>query len=324
MKKRYQEAFDVFLRDGFSELSRDQRSLMQKIEQEMRAQGIGTDSKGGFTVPKEFQSRVFEKMKAYGGVANNCQVLSTSNGRTLQWSTTDGTADIGDFIAENTKAAEQDIAFGSAELGAKKLTSKVILISNELLQDTGIAMDSLLAGRIATRIGRAEAKFIITGSGSGLQNNGLKNQVTGTVAMKTAVTPGWKDVNSLVHAIDPAYRESPSFALGMNDSMLQLLEEEVDGQNRPLWLPAVAGMTPATILGKRYFIDQGIEANSGTNKVMYAGDWNKFILRRVRYMQLKRLNEVYAESDQTGFLAFHRFDTLLEDTEAIKALTWKA
>ncbi len=37
-------------------------------------------------------------------------------------------------------------------------------------------------------------------------------------------------------------------------------------------------------------------------------------------MILKRLVERYAEFDQTGFLAFHRFDCILEDTSAIKAL----
>ena len=40
-------------------------------------------------------------------------------------------------------------------------------------------------------------------------------------------------------------------------------------------------------------------------------------------MTLKRLVERYAEFDQTGFLAFHRFDCVLEDTGAIKALVGK-
>ena len=41
-------------------------------------------------------------------------------------------------------------------------------------------------------------------------------------------------------------------------------------------------------------------------------------------MILKRLVERYAEYDQTGFLAFHRFDFVSpEDTSAIKALVGK-
>lgn len=313
----YRSAFDTLMRSGFEELSKEERQILK------RAQSTGDDAKGGYTVPTEFQSRVIEQMKAYGGIANNCNVLVTSDGRQFDWSTTDGTADIGDFIAEGSKAGAQDVDFGTVSVGAKKLTSKVILISNELLNDTGIAMDSLLTGRIASRIGRAEAKYIVQGNGSGLQNTGLETSVTGTTAIKTAATVDWKDINNLIHSIDPAYRNMSSFALAFNDNTLKLLEEQEDGQKRPLWLPSVAGGTPATILGKRYFIDQAIADGGTTKKFMYAGDWNKFMLRRVRYMQLKRLNELYAESDQVGFLAFHRFDTLLEDTSAIKALTWK-
>ena len=318
----YRSAFENLMRHGYEELSKEERSILKDVAQ--RAQSKGTDAKGGFTVPDEFQSRVIEQMKAYGGIANNCNVLVTSDGRQFDWSTTDGTSDIGSFIAEGTKASTQDVEFGQVTVGAKKLTSNVILISNELLNDTGIAMDSLLTGRIASRIGRAEAKYIVEGNGTGLQNKGLAASVTNTSAIATAKKVNWKDINTLIHSIDPAYRGTSSFALAFNDATLQLLEEQEDGQGRPLWLPSVAGGTPATVLGKRYFIDQGIADAGETNKFIYAGDWNKFMLRRVRYMQLKRLNELYAESDQVGFLAFHRFDTLLEDASAIKALTWKA
>ena len=36
-------------------------------------------------------------------------------------------------------------------------------------------------------------------------------------------------------------------------------------------------------------------------KFAYFGDFNRFIVRRVTYMTLKRLVERYAEYDQTGF-----------------------
>ncbi len=36
-----------------------------------------------------------------------------------------------------------------------------------------------------------------------------------------------------------------------------------------------------------------------------------------------RLTERYAEFDQVGFLAFHRFDCALEDAAAVKALVGK-
>jgi HK97 family phage major capsid protein len=315
-EKRYGEIFEKSMRFGFAELTREERDIMKRA-----GQNTGTDSAGGYTVPTDFNSRVIEAMKAYGGVANNCQVMNTTDGRAIEWSTTDGTADMGAFIAEATKATTQDVVFGQKTIGAKKLTSNVILISNELLQDTGIAMDSLLVNRIGTRIGRKEADAIVNGTGTGLENSGLDKQVTAKTNIATAAAVNWKDINKLVHSVDPAYRGVAKLAF--NDATFALLKEQEDSQGRPLWLPSVAGMAPSTILGEQYFIDQAIANAASTNKFMYYGDFNKFILRRVRYMQLKRLNELYAESDQVGFLAFHRFDTLLEDTSAIKALAWK-
>ena len=58
-------------------------------------------------------------------------------------------------------------------------------------------------------------------------------------------------------------------------------------------------------------------------KFMFAGDFDQFVVRQVRYMALKRLVEKFAEFDQTGFLAFTRFGCVLQDLAAIKALQGK-
>jgi len=319
--ERRAAAFDKFLRHGFGELSAEERQAVK----ELRAQGTTPDDKGGYTVPVQMLNKIVDSMKAYGGIASVSQILSTSNGQDITWSTSDGTAEEGELLAENTAASEGDVTFGTAILGAKKLSSKIIRVSNELLQDSGVDIEAYLAGRIAQRIGRGEAKYLIQGTGAGTptQPKGLVTSVTGTVNTASATTFTWKEMNALKHSIDPAYRGGPSFRWAFNDSTLQVVEEMVDGQNRPLWLPDVVGGSPATVLGTPYVIDQGIEGIAASKKFIFLGDFNRFIIRRVAYMTLKRLVERYAEYDQTAFLAFHRFDCVLEDTAAIKALVGK-
>lgn len=319
--ERRGQAFNAFLRNGLTNLTPEERQALN----EMRAQGVGVNDHGGYTVPKEMQARIVEQMKAYGGIASVAQILTTSDGRTIEWITADGTTEEGELIGENTAATEADTLFGIANLGAKKLSSKIIRVSNELLQDSAINIESYLADRIAQRIGRAEAKYLIQGTGAGTpaQPKGLAASVTGTTQAKTAGKVDWLDVNALLHSLDPAYRNVGNSRLAFNDNTLKLLKEMVDGQNRPLWLPDVAGVAPSTILGKQYVIDQGIADISKDAKFIYFGDFNRFVVRRVAYMTLKRLVERYAEFDQTAFLAFHRFDCVLEDTSAIKALTGK-
>lgn len=317
--ERRTAAFDKFMRQGLGEMSSEEKQALR----ELRAQGTAPDEKGGYTVPTQMLNKVLEQMKAYGGIANVSQILSTSTGQDISWATSDGTNEEGELLGENSAAGEEDIEFGGETLGAKKLSSKIIRVSNELLQDSGIDMQAYIAGRISQRIGRGEAKYLIkgTGKGSPLQPKGLEASVTKTV--DAAIKFSWKDMNALKHAIDPAYRNGPSFRWAFNDGTLKVITEMEDGQGRPLWLPEIAGVAPSTILGVQYVIDQAIAEMAAGQKFIFCGDFNRFIVRRVSYMTLKRLIERYAEYDQTAFLAFHRFDCLLEDTSAIKALVAK-
>lgn len=310
--------FDSFIRRGIGDLSTEEQQIMR----EMRAMGEGQADKGGYTVPVQMMNQVIESMKAYGGIANIAQVMYTSNGQEIDWPTSDGTAEEGELIGENTAATELDTSFGSVSVGAKKLSSRIIRVSNELLQDSAIGMEAFLANRIGERIGRTESRLIVqgTGAGSPVQPKGLNAAVTGTVAAAKSNTFTWQEMNKLKHAVDPAYRRGTKFRWAFNDNTLEAIEEMVDAQNRPLWLPSVAGGTPATVLQVPYEIDQAIADIGSGNKFIFCGDFSRFLIRRVRYMSLKRLVERYAEYDQVGFLAFYRFDTALEDVAAIKAL----
>lgn len=320
--ERRTAAFDKFLRHGFAELSAEERQAVK----ELRAQGTSPDAKGGYTVPTQLLNKIVDSMKAYGGIASVAQILNTSNGQDIAWSTSDGTSEEGELLGENTETTEEDVTFGGATLGAKKLSSKIIRVSNELLQDSGVDIEAYLASRIGQRIGRGEAKYLVLGTGAGtpLQPKGLAASVTSTVSTAAAATFKWTELNSLKHAVDPAYRNGPNVRFAFNDATLQVIEEMVDAQNRPLWLPSIIGGAPATVLQTPYVIDPAIPNIAAGAKFAYFGDFNRFIIRRVSYMTLKRLVERYAEYDQTAFLAFHRFDCVLEDTAAIKALAGKA
>ncbi|MGS4264955.1 phage major capsid protein [Serratia marcescens] len=313
--------FDKWMRHGAAELTAEERQALR----ELRAQGVAPDEKGGYTVPKTFLAKVVEQMKAYGGIAGVAQILTTSDGRTMEWATADGTDEVGVLLGENEEAGEEDTEFGMDSLGALKLTSKIIRVSNELLQDSAIDMEAYLARRIAERIGRGEARYLIRGTGTGTpkQPKGLAASVDKTTATASATAVNWKEILTLKHSIDPAYRRGDRFRLAFNDNTLKLISEMEDGQGRPLWLPDIVGVAPASVLNVPYVIDQEIDDIGAGKKFMFCGDFNRFIIRRVNYMILKRLVERYAEFDQTGFVAFHRFDCILEDTSAIKALVGK-
>lgn len=315
------KAFDKFVRHGLSGLTSDEKRAMD----EARAQAAGVGDKGGYTVPNTFIAKVHESLSTYGGLASVMQVLVTETGNTIDWPVSDGSEEEGELIGENTAASEQDVEFGMASLGAHKVSSKIIRISNELLADSAINMESFLAGRIGSRIGRTQSRLIVKGTGAGnpAQPKGL--DASAPVGASTAVATKftWQEVNALIHSIDPGYRNAPKFRLAFNDKTLQAIEDMEDGNKRPLWLPGVDASHPATVLGKQFVLDTYIDDIGAGKKFMFAGDFNQFIYRQVRYMALKRLVERYAEYDQTAFLAFSRFGCVLQDVAAIKALQGK-
>jgi len=314
-------AFDKFLRCGLAEMSSEERQALR----ELRAQGATPDDKGGYTVPKIMLNKIVDSMKAYGGIASVAQILNTANGQTIIWSTSDGTTEEGELLGENTQANEGDVTFGTANLEAKKLSSKIIRISNELLQDSDVDIEAYLASRIAQRLGRGESRYLVQGTGKGnpQQPKGLEVSVTATTNTADAKKFSWQEVLALKHSIDPAYHKGSSFRLAFNDNTLKMLSEMEDGQKRPLWLPDIVGVAPASVLNVPYVIDPAIADIGAGKKFIYCGDFNRFIVRRVSYMTLKRLVERYADYDQIAFLAFHRFDCVLEDSAAIKALVGK-
>lgn len=322
VEERRSQAFIKLLRHGHEALGDEERSIVS----ELRAQATTTGAQGGYTVPTTLLNKVVEAQKAYGGIESVAQVMTTDSGNAIAWPTSDGASDEGELVGENEAVTEKDIVFGTDEMGAHKLSSKIIRISMELLQDSGLDIETYIAQRIASRIGRARAKLLVKGTGAGTpkQPKGLNTSVGvgATTAAVGKVT--FIDVNALIHSVDPAYRNAPQFRIAFNDKTLQGLEDLADAQGRPIWLPGVDAGAPATILKYRYVIDQAIDDATADAKFMFAGDFNEFVIRNVRAIVIRRLVERYAEFDQVGFLAFQRFGCVLQDTSAIKALVGKS
>jgi HK97 family phage major capsid protein len=286
---------------------------------EHRAQATSPDSAGGFTVPEEMANRIIERMKAFGGIANHANILNTSTGAVINFPQNDDTGEIGSIVAENIAATEQDLVFTSQALAAFKFSSGLVRMSKELLQDEAVDLQSYLVNALGKRLGRAEAGYFATGTGSG-EPGGLMTQATITTTSGAAGAVTYADVLDLEHAVDPAYRDSGVGMYGFNSQTEKLLKGLVDSEGRPLWLPSMAESAPATILGRRYFIDQGIADVASTARTMVFGDISAFTIRRTLGVDMMRLEERYAEFFQVAFLGWTRVDSGLLDTGAVAVL----
>jgi HK97 family phage major capsid protein len=202
----FERAFDGYLRRGMSQLSMEQRGILERYES--RDLSIGTNTAGGYTVPPGFLQRITDAMKAFGGMLEVANVINTDSGQPLVWPTADDTGNIGAILAENTAAPTQDVTFGQKTLSAYMYTSKMVAVSYQLLNDTAFDLNAWLPEKFAQRLGRAINAHFTNGTGGGTQPTGLvPNLAIGkTGATGQTLTVTGDDLIDLIHSIDPAYR----------------------------------------------------------------------------------------------------------------------
>lgn len=321
--KKYERAFGTYLRHGLERLEHEERQLLlqNQASPELRAQGVGTTTAGGFLVPPGYRTVLSETLKAYGGLINYANVIHTSTGNPLQWPTNDDTGNVGAILAENTSIGSSvDVTLGSRTLGAYVYTSKLVLVSLQLLQDSAFDLDTWLPKKLGQRLGRAVAAHLIAGTGTGQPTGITTNVTTGKTGLTgQTLTVIYDDLVDLEHSIDPAYR-GPNCRYCMNDASLKVIRKLKDTTGRPLWVPVPAPGFPSTVNGWPYFIDQGMPVMAANAKSILFGDFNLgFIVRQVLDVQMVRLTERYMDFLQVGFFGFQRLDAAPDDPAAVKA-----
>lgn len=318
-KKAYSAAFRNYLRYGSQYLEPDEQKILRAGYQpapgapEKRAAQTTTTTGGGYLIPTDFLARLAEALKAFGGVREVAQVLTTDGGNTINWPTLDDTGNKATLVAENTQSTETAFTFGQMTLNAYMYRT-MALVPLELIQDSGLDIDALVAKQFGTRLGRGTNLHFTTGTGSGQPNGVVTASYAGyTAAASNAVA--YNDLVELLHSLDPAYRATARFM--MHDTTVKLIKKLVDSQNRPLWLPGIAVKEPDSILGYPYTVNQDMATVEASAKSILFGDFNRYIVRDVRgSMMLMRLTERYADYGQVGFILFSRHDADLEAANA--------
>lgn len=317
------KSFHGFLR-GIkpSDLSPEERALYQEALR--RGQVVGTDSAGGYLTPETFSTEVIKTMKYYGGMMEAAKILTTNEGNPFHMTTRDSTAMKAVLIAEATAASTASLTFGRKTLDAYKYTTNVFTISNELIQDSIVSAEQEIIEVSGEMFGRGfnEAFTIADGSSkplglvSGLAALGSNAGIGKTGASTTAVT--YADLVDLKYSVNKAYQGNAKWMFNyLTEGVVRKL---VDSTGQPIWtMGNIQNGSPDTILGNPYIINDDM-ANPAAGAVPIAfGDFKKaYTIRMVRGVGLRRLTELYATSDEVGFVSFMRADGDLMDTKAAK------
>lgn len=282
-----------------------------------------TGSEGGFSVQTDVAQQIIDQLKFFGGMREAATVIQTAMGNPLSFPGSDGTAETGELIAENTTATAADPVFTTVALNSYKFSSKIVAVPFELLQDSQVDVAAFVNNRLAQRIGRATNAFFTTGTGTA-QPRGV---TVATSAGKTGttgqtVTIIFDDLVDMVHSVDVAYRTGGACRWMMNDASLKVIRKLKDSQNRPVFLPGYDGLGGAmgdSLLGYPITVNNDVAVMAANAKSVLFGDFSKYYIRDVMAPTLFRFEDsAYAKLGQIGFLMWHRSGGNLLDLAAVR------
>lgn len=310
-KSAASKLFAKWLRGGDKALSAEE---WQSIHNTM---STTTTTEGGYAVQTDVATKVLDALKAFGGMRRVSTILRTEKGNPMSFPTSDGTAEVGEIIAENATATAADPSFGTKSLPVYKYSSKIIAVPFELLQDSSVDIEAFVRNRMVTRLGRITNTHFTTGDAASKPNGIINAASTGVTASNgtsqvTAIT--YASIIDLIHSVDPAYRELGNCKFMLNDASVKVIRKIVDSSSRPIFVPGYDGMIggtpfaqPDVLCGYPIVVNQDIAVMAASAKSIAFGDFSFYYIRDAMDMMMFRFTDsAYAKLGQVGFLAWLR------------------
>lgn len=304
----------AYLTGGYAAMDQEdlQRMRARRSPDINAAMSTTNPTEGGYTVAQEYYRQLTEAMRAYGGFRDVATVIQTMTGASMNFPTTDATAQEGEIVGQNTAVSKADTTFGNANIPVFKYSSKSIAVPFELIQDSMFDIELYIRGLLAMRLGRITSKHYVIGDGVTQPNGLVTASAVGKVgaAGQTALVT-YDDLVDLEHSVDPAYRANPRAGWLMHDQSLKAIRKIKDAQGQPIFVPGYEqgnpGGAPDRLLNRPIQIDQAMPQMAANAKSIGFGDYSKYVIREVMDLTLFRMaDSKYIELGQIGFVAFNR------------------
>jgi HK97 family phage major capsid protein len=281
------------------------------------ALSVGEDTEGGYTVPPEFERRLIQALEENNIFRQMATVIKTNSG-TRKIPIANDTMEA-QWIDEGEEIPETDTKFGQTTLSAYKLGT-MIKISNELLHDSAFDLASYIATRFGVAMGNAEERAFFTGDGD-KKPLGILAETGGaelgvTSASQTAIT--FDEIFDLYYSLKSPYRRNAQFIC--NETLLLQLMKLKDKNDNYIWKPSLDIAKPDTILGRPVHTSSFMPTVGKGERVLLFGDLKNYWVADRQNRTFRRLNELYARTDQVGFMTTQRVDGRLILPESVKVL----
>lgn len=276
----------------------------------------GMDSAGGYLVPDSMEKKIVHALAESNMVRRLATVIHTyGNNHKIpllnelteaQW------------LGETAALQMGEAVFNSVSLRSHKL-GLMLLVSNELLKDSGVDMETFLAEAFAEQIASTEEEAFINGSGVNMPK-GLLSSGSAEIGLTAQATEALtvEEIISLYYSLDEKYRQSAVFM--MHEDTAKALSLLKDENGHYLWREALNGDQPDRLLGRPVYISRFMPKMAAGAKPVLFGDLSKYWIGDRGNRCLRRYDELFAQNEQTGYSMIEFVDGKLILPEAVKVI----
>jgi HK97 family phage major capsid protein len=295
----YNRAFYSYMRQRG--MTQDGRQALGQV----RTMVEGTDADGGYLAPTQLVAGIQYIAQDYEALSPSMSVINTT-ARSLTFTKGDDTVVMG-WVAELGTKPEDQLTFSRTVL-VPHVGAVVVWVSDELLEDEQFGLQNYISTRVAEAKVLLEEEAFISGSGTGrpwgllTRLNGLGGTPQRFTTDGASITGN--DLINLVYSQPTRYRRNSSFVMGTEAIRNIRLLRDGDTTGQYLWQPGLQAGEPQTILGYPVREVDAAALNSGVatdDDVGIFGDLRQYMVMRRIGLQVKRLEELRALTDEVGF-----------------------
>jgi len=283
---------------------------------------------GGFLVPEDFRAEVVKNLAGFAVVRMaGARVVPTTSSTLVFPSVAGGTNPYSSGVAgawraegsqgtDGSAPATQDQpTFGQERIPVHVWQPNAIIITRELLADSAVNLDSLVAQLLAETKAHDEDYAFLRGTGVG-QPRGIidyAEAVSGpAITVVNSGSAGGFAYNALVDLMTtlPAQYRQNAVWITNSASFGKILQLKDSSQMPILYQPSL----PDTFLGKKYYISEHIAAPATDSYSLILGDMRFYCIAEREDMRLQRLEERFAPN--VGVLATARLGGAVLRTQA--------
>lgn len=311
----YAAAFGRYLTRGLSAFS----------DQERRALQADAFVTGGATVaPMQFVAELLKAVDDQLFIRGAATVRQVVNAASLGIASLDADPDDADWTSElKTGNEDSAMAFGRRELTPHPL-AKRIKVSEKLMRVSALGVEPLVRERLAYKFALAQEKSFLTGNGAGQPLGLFTASADGIPTSRDVNTGSATDITAdglidSLYGLKVQYQRNATFVVSRE--LVKRVRKLKDSTNQYLWQPGLQGGQPSTILDRPFFMSEFCPSTFTTGLyVGLVGDLKFYWIADALDLQVKRLDELYSETNQVGFIGRMESDAMPVMAEAFSRL----